>query len=135
MPDNNNQNCLKHILFSGEATFCLNRFVNRHNCRYWSSEIPHWMMEHYTQHPQKLNVWAGIIGHHMIGPYFIDGNFTADRFLNLLCDHIVPDIANLFLDEDRQGMPNRNVWLQEDGAPPHYGVDVRLFLNNIFPGR
>jgi hypothetical protein len=95
------------------------------------------MMEHYTQHPQKLNVWAGIIGHphHMIGPYFIDGNFTADRFLNLLCDHIVPDIANLFLDEDRQGMPNRNVWLQEDGGPPLYGVDVRLFLNNIFPGR
>jgi hypothetical protein len=96
MPDNNNQNCLKHILFSGEATFCLNRFVNKHNCRYWFSEIPHWMMEHHTQHPQKLNVWAGIIGHHMIGPYFIDGNLTADRFLNLLRDHIVPDIEIYF---------------------------------------
>jgi hypothetical protein len=32
-------------------------------------------------------------------------------------------------------MPNRNVWFQQDGASPHYGVDVRLFLNIIFPGR
>jgi hypothetical protein len=49
----------------------------------------------------------------------------------VITDHIVL----LFPDEDRQGMPNRNVWFQQDGAPPRYGVDVRLFLNNIFPGR
>jgi hypothetical protein len=52
-----------------------------------------------------------------------------------LRDHIVPDIAHLFPDEYRQGMPNRNIWFQQDGAPPHYGVDLRLFLNNILPSR
>jgi hypothetical protein len=52
-----------------------------------------------------------------------------------LRDHIVPDIVHLFLDEHRQGMPNRNIWFQQDGALPHYGVDLRLFLNNILPGR
>jgi hypothetical protein len=46
--------------------------------------------------------WAGIIEHHMIGPYFINGNLTADRFLNLLRDDIVLYIAHLFPDEDRQ---------------------------------
>jgi hypothetical protein len=70
-------------------------------------------MKHHTQHPQKLNVWASIIGHHTIGPYFIDRNLTEDRYLNLLRDHIVPDIAYLFPDEYRQGMPNRNVWFQQ----------------------
>lgn len=130
-----NPNFLNNILFSDEATFCLNGFVNRHNCRYWSSENPHWMMEHHTQYRQKLNVWAGIIGQHIIGPYFIDGNLNADRYLLLLRDHIVPDIVQLFPDADRQGMPNRDIWFHQDGAPPHYGVDVRLFLDNIFPRR
>jgi hypothetical protein len=84
-------------------------------------------VEHHTLHPQKINVWAGIIGHHITSPYFIDGNLTADRYLNLFRDHIVPDIAHLFPNEDRQGMPNRNVWFQEDGALPRYGVK-RLFM-------
>jgi hypothetical protein len=81
---NNNPDCLIHILFSDEATFCLNGFVNRHSCRYWSSENPHWMTEHHTQHPQKM---SGMI---LLGTtYFIDGNLTAernltaDRYLNL----------------------------------------------------
>jgi DNA polymerase II small subunit/DNA polymerase delta subunit B len=54
-------------------TFCLNGFVNRHSCRYWSSENPHWMMEHHSQHPQNLNVWDDIIGHHILYRWKFDG--------------------------------------------------------------
>ncbi|KAJ8945321.1 hypothetical protein NQ318_009716 [Aromia moschata] len=63
MMDHNNQNngFIANILFSDEATFFLNGHVNRQNTRYWSQENPHWMQEYHTQHPQKVNVWAGIV--------------------------------------------------------------------------
>ena len=50
------------IIFSDEATFCLNGAVNRQNCRYWAPQNPHWMIDVHTQYPQKVNVWAGIVG-------------------------------------------------------------------------
>ncbi|KAG8243615.1 Gamma-tubulin complex component 2 [Homalodisca vitripennis] len=50
-----NRDFLTNILFSDEATFFLNGNVNRHNCRYWASENPHWITESHSQQPQKLN--------------------------------------------------------------------------------
>lgn len=57
------------ILFTDEATFYLNGSVHRHNCRFWSTANPHWVQTVHTQHPEKLNVWLGTIGHHIIGPF------------------------------------------------------------------
>ncbi|KAJ8937843.1 hypothetical protein NQ318_022261 [Aromia moschata] len=34
-------------------TLVLNGTVNKQNCRYWSTENPHWMMEANTQYPEK----------------------------------------------------------------------------------
>ncbi|KAG8331514.1 hypothetical protein J6590_039865 [Homalodisca vitripennis] len=37
--------------------------------------------------------------------------------------------------EDLSSYPSRNcneVWFQQDGAPPHYGLHVREYLNNVF---
>lgn len=28
-----------------------------------------------------------------------------------------------------------NVWFQQDGPPPHFGLQVRQFLNHTFPGK
>ena len=61
-------NFLNEIVFSDEATFQLNGNVNRHNCRFWASENPHWLIESHTQNPQKLNVWAGMINDGIVGP-------------------------------------------------------------------
>lgn len=44
--------CKSYIVL-GKATFCLNGFVNRHNCRYKSVENAHWIEEF---HLQKLNI-------------------------------------------------------------------------------
>lgn len=112
-----------------------NGFVNRHNCRYWSVENPHWMLEHHTQHPQKINVWVGIIGQQIIGPYFLENTLTGDGYLNLLRNHIVPAILNLFPNGNHVGMPNRDLWFQQDGAPPHYALNVRRYLDTMFAGR
>jgi hypothetical protein len=61
------------VLFSDEATFCLNGTVNRQ--RYWARENLHWMQEIHTQYPQKVNVWVGIIDDRILGPFFL----TRDR--------------------------------------------------------
>lgn len=57
---------INKIVFSDKTTFLLDGAVNRHNSRYWSDINPHWMRETNSQYPQKLNVWAGIVGTHII---------------------------------------------------------------------
>lgn len=66
-----NPNFLNNIIFSDEATFCLNGTVNRHNSRYWSQVNPHWTQESHTQRQGKINVWAAIIGDRLLGPFFM----------------------------------------------------------------
>lgn len=124
----NNTIGLNNIVFSDEATFMLNGNVNRHNCHYWSNINPHWMREQHTQHPEKLNVWLGIVGGQFLGPFFIDGNLNADGYQRMLEEQIVPTIHHVFDNLDQ-------VWFQQDGAPPHYGLNVRAYLNEIFPNR
>lgn len=120
---------LDNILFSDESTFMLNGHVNRHNCRYWSDVNPHWMLQCHTQHPQKVNVWAGIVRNSIIGPFFIDGNLNSIKYLTMLQNDIVPALQNGF-NADFQ-----TLFFQQDGAPPHYGVEVRHYLDRIFPRR
>lgn len=120
---------LNNIVFSDEATFMLNGHVNKHNCRFWNDSNPHWMIEGHTQHPQKLNVWAGIIRGRIVGPFFIDGNLGGDSYLALLQTHIIPTLQNIL------GENLVNIWFQQDGAPPHYKKIVRDYLDVMFPQR
>ncbi|GFV13220.1 hypothetical protein TNCV_3655401 [Trichonephila clavipes] len=52
----------KRILFSNEAHFWLNGYVNKQNCRIWSEANPQVYVE-TPLHPEKLTVccalWAG----------------------------------------------------------------------------
>lgn len=123
------------IIFSDEATFCLNGIVNRQNCRYWSRQNPHWMMEAKTQYPKKLNVWLGIIEDRILGPYFFDGSLTAEVYLRFLETFLVPALKRLYPDDHNPSEIDQNLWFQQDGAPPHFAHQVRTYLNTVFPGR
>ncbi|KAG4067602.1 hypothetical protein HA402_005374 [Bradysia odoriphaga] len=123
---------LKKVCFSDESTFHLTGYVNRHNCRYWSTENPHVFREEHTQFPVKKNVWAGILGDDIIGPFYIEGNLTGPKYLELLENEIVPAM--------RQSAANQNfrwneVYFQQDGAPPHYSLVVRQYLHSVFNNR
>jgi len=67
------------VVFPDEATFELNGQINRHSFRYWSDNNSYWMSERYTQYPQKLNVWAGVLNDVLIEPFFIDDDLTAEK--------------------------------------------------------
>lgn len=68
-----------------------------------------------------------ILSHTLIGPFFLDGNFNVECYLHLLQNQ--PAIQNLV------GENFNNVWLQQDGAPSHFDLQVRQFLNHTFPGK
>ncbi|GFT15984.1 hypothetical protein TNCV_3315461 [Trichonephila clavipes] len=49
----------KRILFSDEAHFWLNGYVNKQNCRIWSEANPQVYVE-TPLHPEKLTVWGAL---------------------------------------------------------------------------
>lgn len=130
-----NPNFVSNIIFSDEATFYLNGTVNRQNCRYWAPRNPHWFIESHTQYPEKVNVWAAIVRDRILGPYFIEGTLTAEKYLNFLRDDLLPALATLYPNHNDPDIPDDTLWYQQDGAPPHYSIIVRNYLNNIFPNR
>ncbi|GFV90647.1 transposase [Trichonephila clavipes] len=71
----------KGILFSDEAPFWLNGYVNKQNCRIWSEVNPRVYVE-TPVHPEKLTVWCALSADGIIGPYFFKNdeghNFQQD---------------------------------------------------------
>ncbi|GFU42496.1 hypothetical protein TNCV_4556201 [Trichonephila clavipes] len=49
----------KRILFSDEAHFWLNGYVNKQNCRIWSEANPQVYVE-TPLHPEKLTIWCAL---------------------------------------------------------------------------
>ncbi|GFW25675.1 uncharacterized protein TNCV_1309361 [Trichonephila clavipes] len=56
----------KRILFSDEAHFWLNDYVNKQNCRIWSEANPQVYAE-TPLHPEKLTVWCALWAGGIIG--------------------------------------------------------------------
>ncbi|GFX32026.1 uncharacterized protein TNCV_4098771 [Trichonephila clavipes] len=49
----------KRILFSDEAHFWMNDYVNKQNCRIWNEANPQVYVE-TPLHPEKLTVWCAL---------------------------------------------------------------------------
>ena len=81
------------------------------------------------QNRWNVMVWYGIVNGYLIGPYFFDGNVDRHTHLELLRDHLPGLLENVDL-ATRQRM-----WLQQDGAPAHFALIVREFLNLNFNER
>lgn len=118
-----------YVLFSDEATFHNNGNVNRHNLHYYATENPHFRRYVDNQHRWSLNVWGGIVGTHLVGPHFFDGRINAEIYLDFL-RHILPNLL-----EDIPLATLRRLWLQQDGAPAHYGLISRQYVEQEFQGR
>ncbi|GFW92211.1 putative transposable element [Trichonephila clavipes] len=95
----------KRILFSDEAHFWLNGYVNKQNCRIWSETNPQVYVE-TPLHPEKLTVWCVLWAGGIIGPYF----FKNDEGHNEL-------------------------WFQQDGATCHTARATIDLLKDTFGDR
>ena len=113
------------MCFSDEATFHVSGKVNKHNIRIWGSQNPCEILERERDSP-KINVWCGLMHNQIIGPFiFAESTITANIYLDMLKHYVVPQLEEF----------QPRVVFQQDGAPPHWGLIVRDFLNETFPNR
>jgi hypothetical protein len=102
---------------------------NVHNSHLWGWENLHAIREHGYQVCFNVSVWAVIVGDIVVGLCPLPDRLTAQRYR---------DYVETFLPELLEDMPlavRKRFWFQQDGAPAHYGEDVRQWLKATFPGR
>ena len=126
---NTDENFLSKILVTDEAGFGHEGPINLHNLHYWNDENPHAIIERGFQDRFSLNVWAGIVEDHLIGPHFLPNRLSGEMYLNFLRNHLP------LLLEDVPLQVRNSMWLLQDGAPPHFSIEVREYLNEHFPNR
>ncbi|GFX22301.1 DUF4817 domain-containing protein [Trichonephila clavipes] len=121
----------KRILFSDEAHFWLNGYVNKQNCRIWSEANPQVYVE-TPLHPEKLTVWCTSWAGGNIGPYFFKNDEGHNVTVN--CDRYRAMITNFFIPE----LNNHDVqelWFQQDGAICHTARATIDLLKDTFDDR
>jgi Helix-turn-helix domain (DUF4817) len=122
-------NFSKIILFTDEANFSRNKIMNFHNDHMWAENNPHAIIEGRHQHQFSVNVWAGIIGNILVGPHFFPNRLNGDVYYNFIRDDL-PELMD--------AVPLRTrllMWFMHDGAPPHFAIAVRNYLNQQYPDR
>ncbi|GFX05496.1 putative DD41D transposase [Trichonephila clavipes] len=121
----------KRILFSDEAHFWLNGYVNKQNCRIWSEANPQVYVE-TPSHPEKLTVWCALWAGGIIGPYFFkkdEGHnvtVNGDRYRAMMTNFFIPELNNHDVQER---------WFQQDGATCHTARVTIDFLKDTFGDR
>lgn len=126
----NNPILLQKILWMDEAQFTRAGVFNSKNQVQWHESNPnlHWQASHQTEF--SVNMWAGVFNNQLIGPIEIPHRLNADNYLEFL-----RNVTSFEFFEQVDLQTLRTMWLQHDGAPAHYGTQVREYLNATFPGR
>lgn len=122
------RNFFDYVLFSDESTFHKNGNVNRHNFHYYATTNPHFIRFH-EQTRWSLNVWGGIVGNFVIGPYFFENRVTGQVYFQFLQNEL-PRLMNILPEYVKNRM-----WYLHDGAPVHHTAVIHDHLNNTFPNR
>lgn len=120
------------VLWTDEASFTRGGISNIHNEHYWSHTNPHVSTESCFQHQWRINVWAGIIGDVVVGPYFLPHSLNGESYLEFLMNDLDEELTVLPVSSYVDLVMNNNMVFQHDGAPAHYARDVRDHLNNRF---
>ncbi|KFM73977.1 hypothetical protein X975_13500, partial [Stegodyphus mimosarum] len=116
---------LKRIMFSDEASFHLSGILNPHNVRIWGFENPHEYREAQRDSP-KVNVWCGLMRNRVIAPFFFtEKTVSSVVYLDMLENFVFTQLGEL----------QPHIFLQQDGAPPHWDSMARSSLNDHFTGR
>lgn len=118
-----------YVLMTDEAYFTREGMFNYHNVHLWAGENPHGIRPHAAQHRFSVNVWAGLVGDVLVGPYLLPSPLTSANYL-IFFQEVLPTLLDTVPQHIR-----RHMWFQHDGAPPHYGRRVRAHLNHVFRHR
>ncbi|GFX36566.1 uncharacterized protein TNCV_2031471 [Trichonephila clavipes] len=81
------------VLFTDEASFSREGIFNTHNSHSWAAANPHVTRTRAAQDRFLVNVWADILGDHLIGPYILPGHLTGPRYLIFL-EQVLPKLLD-----------------------------------------
>ena len=121
----------KKIMFSDEAHFDLDGYVNKQNCLFWSTENPHAYIEKPT-HPKRVTVWCGFWSRCIIGPFFFENEqgdtitVNGDRHRAMLNEFQFTKI-----EEKDIG----NIWFQQDSATCYTAEGTLDVFRPVFENR
>lgn len=118
---------LNKIIFTDEAHFWLDGYVNKQNFRIWGTEKPTFVAT-TPLHPKRVTVWCAVAATGIVGPIFIHENVDADVYEGLLNDYFMPQAAEL-------GWLDGKHWFQQDGAPAHCTFENLSILRDVFESR
>ncbi|GFY09750.1 DUF4817 domain-containing protein [Trichonephila clavipes] len=112
------------VLFCDEATFSREGVFNTHM---WALNNPHSTRPRAMQQRFTVNVWAGIMGDSLLGPYILPPRLDSHKYLVFL-QEVLPELLT-----DVPAPIRRRMCFQQDGAPSHYARHVREHLDRTFP--
>ncbi|GFV66057.1 uncharacterized protein TNCV_1440641 [Trichonephila clavipes] len=118
----------KRILFSDEAHFWFNSYVNKQNCRIRSEANPQVYVE-TPLHPEKLTVWCALWAGGIIGSYFFKNDeghnvtVNGDRYRAMITNFFITELNNHDVQE---------LWFQQDGATCHTARATIDLLKDTF---
>ena len=118
---------LNAILFTDEVSFTRDGINNLRNVHTWTHRNPHATCETHFQRRFSLNVWCGMLGKRLIGPFVFDNNLTGNTYEALVRNEL-PGLL-----EDIPLMIRSQMYFQHDGALTHYTNRVGELLNELFP--
>jgi Helix-turn-helix domain (DUF4817) len=119
----------KFILFTDEACFTRDGVFNSRNNHLWCDENPHATFIRAHQRRFSVNVWAGIVGEYVIGPYILPNRLNGENYFIFL-NNVLPELL-----DDLPLNIRRRLWLQHDGAPAHTTREVIALLNRGYPNK
>lgn len=122
-------NFLSRMLVTDESCFTRNGITNYRNTHTWDDENPHTTATTHYQHTFSLNVWCGLLGDNLVGPFFLPPRLSGVSYLQFLQDNL-PELLQDIPIANRQGM-----WFMHDGAPAHYSHIVTDYLNTTYGHR
>jgi Transposase. len=120
-----NLNFVRTILFTDEACFTRKGITNLKNEHVYAEENPRAIKPIHFQREFKINVWAGIVNDIIVGPAILPPNLNGENYLQHLRE--LPDLL-----DDVPILLRRDMWFMHDGAPAHFSVPVRNFLNENY---
>ncbi|GFY16634.1 uncharacterized protein TNCV_2787601 [Trichonephila clavipes] len=116
----------KRILFSDEAHFWLDGYVNKQNCRIWSEANPQVYVE-TPLHPEKLfGALYGLVESFFKNDKSHNVTVNGDRYRAMITNFFIPELNNHDVQE---------LWFQQDGATCHTARATIDLLKDTFGDR
>lgn len=121
------------VLWTDEASFTRAGISNVHNEHVWNHENPHAASESNFQHQWRVNVWGGIVGDFVIGPVFLPPRLNGENYLRFLSGEMEDALMEMPVQSYVNLVMRGRMTFQHDGAPAHFALAVREYLNERFP--